>query len=202
MELTTSAFNDLGSPEYTDSITRKLNEENTLHKKTHTLSTSSSVEEDNVPFKQDDKKGRLAKAKDKMSNIDVRSAFTKAAAVVLIGGAIGGVGYGGASAVGSYYTEKTVTATVLDKGITTSSTSDDKGNTTVTSTYMIYTDKGVFTDKDGLVKWKFNSSDMYGQLQKGQTYKFTVHGWRNHFLSIYPNIDSAAPAAAPSSPAP
>lgn len=63
------------------------------------------------------------------------------------------------------------------------------------STYMIYTelDNGnvrVFEDRDYLLRFKFNSSDIYGLLVPGKKYKVRVVGWRIPFLSYYENIIS------------
>lgn len=54
--------------------------------------------------------------------------------------------------------------------------------------YLVFTDKGVFENTDTLLFWKFNSSDIYGQLEVGKTYTLRVVGWRWQAWSIYPNI--------------
>lgn len=74
---------------------------------------------------------------------------------------------------------KDVTATVTDKVV------KNDGNS---STYLIFTDKGVFENSDSLVNGKWDSSDVYSEIKKGKTYVFHVRGIRNHFLSWYPNI--------------
>lgn len=74
---------------------------------------------------------------------------------------------------------KDVTATVTDKVV------KNDGNS---STYLIFTDKGVFENSDSLVNGKWDSSDVYSQIKKGHTYVFHVRGIRNHVLSWYPNI--------------
>lgn len=61
------------------------------------------------------------------------------------------------------------------------------------SKYLIYgEDKNgktyVFEDTDTLFRWKFNSSDVYGALKKGETYKLTVIGFRVHIFNWYENI--------------
>lgn len=62
------------------------------------------------------------------------------------------------------------------------------------SKYLIYTDGEVFENVDCLVKGKFDSSDLYGKLQEGQTYKAEVYGWRvKPFLNWYRNILSVTP---------
>lgn len=62
-----------------------------------------------------------------------------------------------------------------------------------TSKYIIYTktnnsDERVFEDTDNLLRFKFNSSDIYAQLEKGKTYKVDVVGYRIPFVSWYENI--------------
>ena len=74
---------------------------------------------------------------------------------------------------------KDVTVTVTDKVV------KNDGNS---STYLIFTDKGVYEDSDSMLNGKWNSSDIYNQLKKGKTYRLHVRGIRNHFLSWYPNI--------------
>lgn len=74
---------------------------------------------------------------------------------------------------------KDVTAKVTDKVV------KNDGNS---STYLIFTDKGVFENSDSLVNGKWNSSDVYSEIKIGKTYTFHVRGIRNHFLSWYPNI--------------
>lgn len=56
------------------------------------------------------------------------------------------------------------------------------------STYLIFTDKGVYENTDSLVNGKWNSSDVYSQIKVGKTYTLHVRGIRNHFMSWYPNI--------------
>ena len=59
------------------------------------------------------------------------------------------------------------------------------------SLYLIFTDKGTYEVRDSIVNGRFNSSDMYGRLEKGHTYKVTVIGFRVPLLSWYKNILSA-----------
>lgn len=56
--------------------------------------------------------------------------------------------------------------------------------------YLVFTDKGVFENTDSLLNFKWNSSDIYGELKAGETYTFNVYGWRVPFLSMYKNIVS------------
>lgn len=78
-----------------------------------------------------------------------------------------------------YYEEHTVTGKVLDK---------ERVIKNQESYYLIYTDNETFTIKDSLIKYRFRSSDLYGQIEERQTYEFTVYGWRNGFFSSYRNI--------------
>lgn len=57
--------------------------------------------------------------------------------------------------------------------------------------YLIYTDKGVFKNVDTIAFFKFNSSDIYGALQVGQTYNLRICGRRARYRSGYPNIIGA-----------
>ena len=73
----------------------------------------------------------------------------------------------------------TYTVIVTDKGI---KRADD------TDKYLIYTDIGTFENTDEWLCGKFNSSDIYGRIKIGDTYEFTVIGFRIPFLSAYQNI--------------
>ncbi|HFK5582150.1 TPA: hypothetical protein ACG0AV_002080 [Elizabethkingia anophelis] len=59
---------------------------------------------------------------------------------------------------------------------------------TIESKYLVYTEAEVFECTDQILTGKFNSSDVYGQLEKGKKYKFTVYGIRIPFISSYRNI--------------
>lgn len=54
--------------------------------------------------------------------------------------------------------------------------------------YLIFTNKGVYENTDSLLNGKFNSSDVYAQIEKDKKYECDVIGWRFPFLSWYPNI--------------
>lgn len=76
--------------------------------------------------------------------------------------------------------------TVTDKGIKRSGEEDK---------YLVYTkdengESQVFEVTDNLLAGRFNSSDVYAEIEVGKTYKFTVGGSRNTFMSWYPNIYS------------
>ncbi len=57
--------------------------------------------------------------------------------------------------------------------------------------YLIFTDQGVFKDTDNFWLWKWDSSDLYGQLLPGHTYRCQVHGVRDKFTSGYPDLITA-----------
>ena len=46
----------------------------------------------------------------------------------------------------------------------------------------------VFENTDCLLRWKWDSSNIQGQLKEGNTYKIVVVGFRVPFLSMYQNI--------------
>lgn len=88
-------------------------------------------------------------------------------------------------------TEYTVTVTSKDRIVESSKDSD--GNSHTTSRYLVFADDEsgnplVFENTDCFIRWKFNSSNIQGQLKDGHTYKITVIGYRVPFLSWYQNI--------------
>ena len=58
----------------------------------------------------------------------------------------------------------------------------------MSSKYLIFTETETFENTDSLTRWKFNSSDIQGQLRVGQAYQVEVYGYRIPFLSQYRNI--------------
>ena len=58
------------------------------------------------------------------------------------------------------------------------------------SKYLVFTDNEVLENTDCLILLKWNSSDIYGGLEVGKTYRFRVYGWRWRFMSWYRNIIS------------
>ena len=77
--------------------------------------------------------------------------------------------------------ETTVTFTVEDKAIKRYD-DDDK--------YLVYTDNGTYEITDSLVYLRWDSSDLYGKIKVGETYKAKVYGWRIPIVSSYKNIVS------------
>ncbi len=51
------------------------------------------------------------------------------------------------------------------------------------SRYLIFTKAETFEDTDSIVFLKFNSSDLYGRIDQGKTYRAKVAGLRIPFLS-------------------
>ncbi len=74
---------------------------------------------------------------------------------------------------------------IKDKQITTET---DRETGKVASTYLIFTDRGVYRNDDAGWFAKFDSSDFYGNLDVGKTYRIKVYGWRIPIFSMYPNI--------------
>lgn len=61
------------------------------------------------------------------------------------------------------------------------------------SSYLVFTEDEqgnvmVFENTDNLLRGKFDSSNIQGQLKAGNTYRITVVGYRVPFLSMYQNI--------------
>jgi hypothetical protein len=93
-----------------------------------------------------------------------------------------------AGIVVEHMTLKTVTFTVSDKAVTVDCSSSGH-NSSCDHTYMIYGTNGqVYEDTDTISFLKFNSSNIYGQLQRGHTYTCRVTGFRIPLLSTQQNI--------------
>lgn len=84
-----------------------------------------------------------------------------------------------------YFLSDTETVLIKDKQIRTYNDGSSK--------YLIFTDKEVFEDVDEGIFFKWNSSDVYGQLEIGKEYNLKVTGVRFHYLSWYRNIISVKP---------
>ena len=107
---------------------------------------------------------------------------------------VGAIGVVFAAAVSSnaiftYGTADKVTFTVTDKERIVES--EGEGGTS--SKYLIYSDNETFENTDTLWHLKYDSSDLYGKLKKGQTYEADVYGWRVGWMSMYRNIVDATP---------
>lgn len=86
-----------------------------------------------------------------------------------------------------WLTQRTLNNVLIkDKQISTETDAGKNGK--VVSTYLIFTDQGVFRNDDAGWFAKFDSSDFYGELDIGKRYRLKVYGWRIPILSMYPNI--------------
>jgi hypothetical protein len=56
--------------------------------------------------------------------------------------------------------------------------------------YLFFTKRDeVFSNNDNLIHLKFDSSDVYSKVEKGNCYNFKVHGFRMHFpVTLYRNV--------------
>ena len=105
------------------------------------------------------------------------------------------VGVGGSLYQSFNDTTYTITVTDKERVVKTDKKSSDN-STNVESYYLVWgTDQTtgeefVFENVDSLIRFKFNSSDIQGQLHEGETYNITVIGLRIPFLSEYQNIIS------------
>lgn len=79
------------------------------------------------------------------------------------------------------------------RDVVTTVTNKDIKNNYKTSKYLIFckNNKGnteVFEITDSFFASRFNSSDIYANIEIGKTYTFNVGGSRNNLFSWYPNI--------------
>lgn len=94
-------------------------------------------------------------------------------------GVIGVIAY----SVFYYSSVEEITITVTDKERIIE-TAHDK----TSSKYLVFAEGETFENQDEFIMWKFNSSDVQGQLKNDSTYTVKVIGWRIPFLSTYRNI--------------
>jgi len=98
---------------------------------------------------------------------------------------LGAVLIAGGTGCGAMQPDETATCTVVDK---TASKDYQSGSTD----YRIYTEEcGTFQVADSITRGTWRSSDTYGRIKVDHTYEFTYHGFRNGFLSMFPNITEA-----------
>lgn len=84
----------------------------------------------------------------------------------------------------TYGNVQTIEITVKDKYIKRSCSEKDK--------YLVVDTEGnTYQITDLTFKGKWNSTDLYNQLDIGKTYDIETSGIRNGFLSLYPNINKA-----------
>lgn len=96
---------------------------------------------------------------------------------------------GGGSALFAYGTVDEVHFTITDKERVTKS----DGSGEVSGKYLVFTNSETFEISDSLWHFRFDSSDLYGQLRQDQHYVGKVYGWRIPFLSTYRNLLEATP---------
>lgn len=84
----------------------------------------------------------------------------------------------------TYGNVQTIEITIKDKYIKRSS-----GKSSSDKYLVVDTDKNTYeiTDLGFIGKW--NSTDLYNELEAGKKYKITTSGIRNQFWSMYPNIN-------------
>lgn len=80
-----------------------------------------------------------------------------------------------------YHNQQTVRITVSDKERVV----DQDGGS---ARYLIYTPNETFENTDALWVGKFNSGDVYGQLERGKQYDCLVMGYRFQYFSTYRDI--------------
>ena len=86
-----------------------------------------------------------------------------------------------------YNSEKEYTVTITEK-VVKNYNSDSK--------YLIFAEDSkqnmnVFEIEDTILYFRWNSSNLYGQLKVGQKYNIKVAGYRVEILNLYQNIISA-----------
>lgn len=103
--------------------------------------------------------------------------------IAIISGIIilGILGFGIYCATIDYQNEETIEITIKDKYIKKYNNND---------TYLVVSENGeTYKIEDLLFKGKFNSTDLYNQLDIGKTYKITITGIRLQYFSMYKNIN-------------
>ena len=94
-------------------------------------------------------------------------------------------------------TSNTITLTLQSRDATITVTDKERiyegSGDSSSSKYLVFGDDKngnslVFENTDCFIRGKWNSSNIQGQLKKGNTYKITVVGYRVSFFSMYQNI--------------
>ena len=94
--------------------------------------------------------------------------------MVLLLSAIAGAGY---------YRDSTVLIAVTGK---------ESVNTKNGHEYRIYTKDETYVMKDSLIKGRFRTSNDYGRLEAGHTYRCEAFGWRIPLFSSFKNLHDCA----------
>ena len=79
----------------------------------------------------------------------------------------------------AYGTQAEVTFTVTGK---------ERVHSGQSGRYLVFTDAGTFEVTDSIFHGRFDSSDLYGRMQEGKTYRAKVYGFRIEISSAYQNI--------------
>lgn len=86
-------------------------------------------------------------------------------------------------------TEEQVTFTVDEK---------ERVQNGESSKYLVFSEGGtVYEVTDDILYWRFDSSDVYNQLDPGGTYECTAFGWRWHLFSWYKNLKDCTTISPP-----
>ena len=89
-----------------------------------------------------------------------------------------------------YLTKRNVVFNVKDKGTLTHG-AVVKGNGTTYTDFMIYTTENkCYKNVNTIWYWKWRSTELQAQIDKGKTYRATIYGWRIGMFDVYPNIIS------------
>lgn len=88
--------------------------------------------------------------------------------------------------VAKTYPRQNYVGTVTDKTIT--KRDGDREDVYLVSTKNSSGETHVLEITDSLLLWRFNSADLYDQIQVGETYEFEIAGSRNYLFNWYPNI--------------
>ena len=87
-----------------------------------------------------------------------------------------------------YTNNQEIVITVKDKYIK----AEYSNNNSQQRYLVVDTDNNTYEVTDLFFRGKFNSTDLYNLLEKGNKYKIEISGNRLHFLSRYPNINKVS----------
>lgn len=85
----------------------------------------------------------------------------------------------------AYNTDENIQFTIKNKERVTTGSGQN-----IQSKYLIYTDNGVYENTDTVWYWKWNSADVYNDIEIGKQCNARVYGFRIPFLSWFKNIIS------------
>lgn len=89
-----------------------------------------------------------------------------------------------------YLTKRKVIFTVKDKGTLTHG-SVVNGNGSTYTNFMVYTtDNRSYKNVNTVWYWKWRSTELQAQIDKGKKYQAVIYGWRIGMFNVYPNIVS------------